>query len=166
MSSMFCYCLACKSGSEDKVARYLEKRFGYKAMAPVYQKREKKQGAWYIKKYPMMVGYVFFFSLEMCDRKSIARVDDVYKLLTYDDGSAELAGGDKTFAEWLYGMDGDIGISRVFMENQRIKVIEGPLLGYEGSILKIDRRKQSAMVRFKVGSVVRNVWLSYDLITS
>jgi transcriptional antiterminator NusG len=40
------------------------------------------------------------------------------------------------------------GISRVcFDENSRIVVMEGPLLGLEGKIIKVDKRKKRAKVK-------------------
>lgn len=166
MTDLFYYCLSCRTGSENDVARDLEQRLGYTAMTPVYQKKERKQGSWYIKRYPMMRGYVFFYSARTCEFRTVSMMHGVYRVLTYDDGTAELAGKDRSFAEWVYDFEGDIGISKVFMADQHIKVLEGPLSGYEGNIVKVDKRKESAMVRFTVGEITRDVWLSYELIAS
>lgn len=43
---------------------------------------------------------------------------------------------------------GLIEISKGFVENDKVKIVEGPLLGMEGVITKIDRRKGRAKVNF------------------
>ena len=43
---------------------------------------------------------------------------------------------------------GLIEISKAFVENERVRIEEGPLLGMEGTIERIDKRKGRAKVRF------------------
>ena len=49
-----------------------------------------------------------------------------------------------------------------FDENERIVVIEGPLKGIEGSIIKVDRRKQRARIQVDFAGGVHTMDLSFD----
>lgn len=60
-----------------------------------------------------------------------------------------------------------IGTSVVrFDENDRIVVVEGPLQGLEGNIIKVDRRKKRAKVQIDVKGYVHAFDLSFEDIGS
>ena len=44
-------------------------------------------------------------------------------------------------------INGEIGFSKVFKKGENVTVIDGPLKGLEGMIIKIDKRKGRAKVR-------------------
>ena len=48
------------------------------------------------------------------------------------------------------------------MEGDHIKIIDGPLADYEGMIKKVNKHRRSAMVEIKVGSHVKDVWMSFQ----
>jgi transcriptional antiterminator NusG len=51
-----------------------------------------------------------------------------------------------------------------FDENQKIKVIQGPLLGIEGFIIKVDRRKHRAKVRLTIAESVMTLDLAFEVL--
>jgi len=51
-----------------------------------------------------------------------------------------------------------------FDENQKIRVIQGPLQGIEGFIVKVDRRKQRAKVRLTIADSVMTLDLAYEVL--
>ncbi|MEN6363607.1 MAG: transcription termination/antitermination NusG family protein [Rectinema sp.] len=62
-------------------------------------------------------------------------------------------------------LGGKIGLSKVvFDENDRIKVLEGPLMGLEGRIIKVDRRKHRIKIRLDMYSDMILFDLGYDLV--
>lgn len=50
-----------------------------------------------------------------------------------------------------------------FDENQKIKVIEGPLQGIEGFIIKVDRRKHRAKVRLTIADSPMTLDLAFEI---
>ena len=61
------------------------------------------------------------------------------------------------------GLGPKIGSSLVkFDENDRIVVVEGPLKGIEGNIIKVDRRKQRAKIRVAFGGSSHTMDLSFE----
>ena len=57
------------------------------------------------------------------------------------------------------------GISRVFFdENSRIVVIEGPLVGLEGKIIKVDKRKKRAKVKLNLYDDSFTIDLAFEVI--
>jgi transcriptional antiterminator NusG len=54
----------------------------------------------------------------------------------------------------------------VFDENHRIRVVEGPLKGLEGLIVKVDRRKRRAKVRLELYENSHNVDFGFEVLES
>ena len=74
-----------------------------------------------------------------------------------------LAGKDLEIIRHFMGLGPKIGPSLVrFDENDRILVIEGPLKGFEGSIIKVDRRKQRAKIRVDFAGSSHTMDLSFE----
>lgn len=65
---------------------------------------------------------------------------------------------------WLvYG--GRVPVSLVtFDEHQRIRVVDGPLKGMEGNIIKVDRRKRRAKIQITLAASPMTLDLAFDLL--
>ena len=60
---------------------------------------------------------------------------------------------------------GEIGPSLVtFDENDRIEVLEGPLMGLEGCIKKVDKRKKRAKISVEFQNNTYTLDLSFDVL--
>ena len=64
----------------------------------------------------------------------------------------------------LTGENGTAGISVGVMENGKLKVIDGPLKGFEKYIVKIDRYKRKAWLKIKLFGEERRFNLSLSVI--
>ncbi len=101
---------------------------------------------------PVFPGYVFF----SCDQPEVQlqqvlrRTPGFIRFLRRQDGILHpLAESDRKLVSHLISGGDVAGLSKVtFDKNNRIKALSGPLQGYEGHIIKVDRRKQRAKVRF------------------
>lgn len=60
---------------------------------------------------------------------------------------------------------GIIDISEGFIEGDQIRIISGPLVGQEGNILRINRRKGTAILQMNIFNRVTEVSLGLDLIS-
>ncbi|MEE8441797.1 MAG: antiterminator LoaP [Spirochaetia bacterium] len=95
-------------------------------------------------------GYVFIDAEFISDRtyRSLKSIPGFYRFLESNDRIRPLAGRDEEVVAHFLKFGEIIGKSTVIMdENQRIRVLHGPLEGLEGMIVKVDKRKQRAKVR-------------------
>jgi transcriptional antiterminator NusG len=104
-------------------------------------------------KAPIFPGYVFV-ETEMDDdiqryQWAFRGVRGFFRFLRSNQNIAPLSGRDLTLVLHFIQKVGPLaGLSRVtFDENSRIVVIEGPLSGLEGKIIKVDRRKGRAKIK-------------------
>jgi transcriptional antiterminator NusG len=102
---------------------------------------------------PVFPGYIFVETNEGCGiepHKFLFRhARGFCRFLPSNKDIRELFGSDlETVGHFLFKVGPVAGKSRVFFdEQQRIVVKDGPLLGLEGKIIKVDRRKGRARVK-------------------
>ena len=166
---MNAYCVFCRSTYEEKIARYINKLYGgagVNAIAPVRILKERYRGVTKEVKKPLMQGYIFVFSNIKIEPRLISPVQDVIKLLRYQNGEYELAGPDLEYAEFISANNGVIGISDIICEGREVRVVSGPLEEYKGTIVKLDRRKQRVLLRVSLGGIERNISLSVNILSA
>lgn len=99
---------------------------------------------------PIFPGYIFL-ETDTFDQNlfsTIKRAPGFYRFLESNDRIRPLAGADLELVARFVRMGEIIGKSVVtFDENNRIRVMSGPLEGLEGRIVKVDKRKGRAKVR-------------------
>lgn len=59
---------------------------------------------------------------------------------------------------------GEIGISSYYKENDKIKIVSGPLFGFEGHIVSVNERKQRAKVKISFMGEIKEVELGVELV--
>ena len=165
----YVYCTACDAGSESALKRDLLRQFpGALALSPVFEREELKNGKWAAKTRPLLPGYVIIYSQTPIAPHEFYRCLRVNRLLGYPEQAHSeyaLTGEDLSFAQWVLSYEGRIGVSRAMIVGDKTEIIDGPLKRYEGEILKIDRRRRSALVAVNVGEMTKNVWLSFHWMT-
>ena len=95
-------------------------------------------------------GYVFIETEELTaeDYWSLRRVPGFYRFLRSNHNVQPLSEGDQRLLVHFLSFGEVVDKSKVvFTENQRIAVLEGPLKGLEGRIVKVDKRKGRAKVK-------------------
>jgi transcriptional antiterminator NusG len=104
---------------------------------------------------PVFPGYVFLKTEEISDTtyRSIKRVPGFYRFLESNTSIRPLNGEDLRLVTHFWRFGEVIGKSTVKLdEKSRIRVLNGPLEGLEGQIVKIDKRKQRAKVKLDLYS--------------
>lgn len=163
------YCIFCKTTFEDKTARHINILYGsagVRAIAPVRILKERNRGVTKEVKKPLMQGYIFIFSDIKIKPRLINTLDDVIKLLRYQNGEYELRGPDLEYAEFINANNGVIGISDIICEGREVNVLSGPLQEYKGTIVKLDRRKQRVLLRVTIGGIERDISLSVNILSA
>ena len=118
---------------------------------------------------PLFPGYIFL-ETDVVDEeifRTVKRLPRFYRFLERNDRIRALVGDDLQLVTHFVRHGDVIGKSTVtFDENSRIQVIDGPLAGLEGRIVKVDRRKQRAKVRLDLYQESFLVDFGFELLAS
>ena len=135
----------------------------------IYLTRElniRRKGIWRKELQPVFPSYIIMQTTQVIDAKTIQLLKaqpDFYHFLKSNTQITPLAGTDLEIIQHFLGLGPRIGPSLVrFDEDDRIVVIEGPLKGIEGSIIKVDRRKQRAKIRVDFAGSAHTMDLSFE----
>lgn len=177
-------CLFCRTGKEAAIARQLALAFpDARAVAPTKSRyRRTRQGA-VEEQVTLLPGYVFFeigggeagmarLLEDMRDGdglntgiRDFARSENVLRLLCYNDGDWRLHGADDRFAKMLLDADGNIGVSTAYFdENRRIRILDGFLKDYEGSIVRVNHKMKTVEVLVDFQDKRVSLKLGYELV--
>jgi transcriptional antiterminator NusG len=150
------YALQVRTRREDNFIERYKKESASEGAALYFPKRElreRKNGKTRTRLHPVFSGYVFLEINEGEDvakyRAAVEKTDGFFRFLHSNTNIAEISGRDLDIVlRFLKLKNATAGVSGVtFNENNRIVVIEGPLKGLEGNIVKLDRRKGRAKIR-------------------
>jgi len=171
------FCVNCMATKEDdvrdRINRLLAKALDdeFLVWLPKKEVKEKRGGKYEIAERPMFSGYLFLY-WEGSDEKCIPmfelkRIPGLTRILCYDDGSHALKGKDQDFARWLHMNGGFIRQSKVvYSEGQRIHICEGPLKGFDGNVIKVDRHHKRITLRFDIAGNISDVNFSVEFLDS
>lgn len=171
-------CLFCRVGCEERVVRELRRKEpDVRLIFPV--KLRYNRGKKACEKVPLFPGYVFFCTSTNKDLKQITSSRSVFRVLTYENAKSDrrfvvaqkeiaeenwkLIGSDKAIAEKLFSCNGEIGFSKAYYENDRIRIVEGFLKEYEGRITKVNHRMKTALVTIDFAGTSLKIWLGFEL---
>jgi transcriptional antiterminator NusG len=99
---------------------------------------------------------------------SFRRTDGFFRFLRSNQNILPLADRDlELVLHFIKQVDALAGKSKVvFDENSRISVIEGPLAGLEGKIIKVDKRKGRAKIRLDLYDDSFTIDLAFEMLES
>ena len=156
------------TGHEDNIKEKIEYALQDTTLKAVVPKRcimERKDGRWHEKIKPLFPGYILL-------QGAIATPE--YYLLKSVPGIIRFLKDNKDFyticpeeIEVINHLmcNGDlIGISTAYQQDDKIIIVEGPLLGKEGLIIAVDQRKGRARVKLSLLGDERTVDLSLRVI--
>lgn len=161
------YVFHVKTGKEDaikfEVKRSMLNAVGIvpteECIVPRRLMHERKSGKYKFVIRTLFPGYIFIkTNLNSKKYYDIKKIPGVIKLL----GEPNDDEMDRILA--LTSKDDLIGISKVLMNDSKVKVISGPLIGFEGRIMKIDSRKGRAKVNLSICDEPKIVELSVNVL--
>jgi transcriptional antiterminator NusG len=123
---------------------------GTKIFWPRRSLRIKRHGSWKNVISPIFPGYVFLETDEVGSELywALRRLPGFYRFLKSNRDICPMPEADARVLTRLLSMGEIVERSKAdFDENNRIRILEGPLRGLEGQIIKVDRRKGRAKVR-------------------
>ena len=138
---------------------------------PTKENRERKKGVEMTVTKPLFPGYLFIYwegdNELYFPQIDIRRTTNVMRFLRYDDGTTQLRGKDLEFAKWIHMHRGNIKRSKVvFKEGQKVHICEGPLLGFDGNVVKVDKHHKRITLSFELGGNTTLVNFSVDFLSN
>ena len=162
---MVAYCLFCDTMKCEAVAEAVERRYGWRAISPKIVQRKWVKGVAHEEPHTLLPGYIFVYVDAPIEYpRATFRLDHVIRLLGDKDVSYVLQRDDDKFARMILGCGGTVGILKAYREGDRVRLAEGALGGVEGEIIKLERRKARALIRYQFAGATCTTWVGYDLI--
>lgn len=116
---------------------------------------------------PMFPGYVFMSAEKISPAlfQVINHAPNFYHFLINNKDITPLTGKDLDYFHTLSKYGEVAGFSKVsFDTDDRIVILSGPLQGFTGNILRVDRRKQRVTVQIDMCGGISSFDLCYDLV--
>lgn len=160
------YALHVRTGEELDVKKAIEKKVGCMALVPQRTLKERKKGFWHKVTRTVFPGYVFIKTdMEPKTYYKISRIPSLISILGKD--REKFKGVEDIPEEEMQVVFrfADCSISDVYIEGEKVIVASGPLKGYEGQIVKIDKRRFRAKVNISLMGEPRLVELGINFIT-
>lgn len=162
------YALFVCTGEEDHVKERLQYKLkdrGLKIVVPKRKLRERKNGVWENKIRTLFPGYVLVNGcMDTEEYYSIKGTPGLISVLKDRSGILEIRDPEINVISRLICDNEIIGLSKVHIDNGRVIVVDGPLLGMDGLIESIDKRKGRVKVRLNFIGESRVVELSVSMI--
>ena len=114
----------------------------------------------------LLPSYVFFEAPSSMEPSAEFPRQNIIRVLSTDDGMWQLQGEDERFVKWVFQYDGLLGFSQAYKENDRIRIISGPLKDMEGKITRVDKRGKSGQVVLSFYGKEIAIWLGFELVES
>lgn len=162
----YCYCLFCETNKCKKAAFLLERNGIDRAFSPQIVKRQRKNGKNIDMLFDLLPGYVFAYHSERITEPSLLKTDGVIRILGSADDDYCLDGNDLSFANALLERNGVIDVMRILRVGDKVMLSEPLFFGVEGSVVKIDYRKQRAKVEFPFAGALCSTWVACEVVNS
>ena len=147
---------------------------GLQPYVPMYDARFRKAGKVLLERRRSMPGYVFIESpargkeFYLSVNQLIRRSERSLKLLRngvgYLDQYFEMNASEHDILKKLFNNERCIEMSQGFIEETAIEVTDGPLVGLEGLIKKVDRHKMEAIIEVEFMGAVREMTVGLEIV--
>ena len=166
------FAMQVMSGREDAFIELLKKTLPDQAIYNIKKKMPtRKMGKAINQVSCIFPGYLFFqFPEERLSAQLVSilrKTRHFMRILPANDNIKPLDDRDAEIIRQLLSFGREIGPSLVtFDEKKRIKVIKGPLMGLEGCIVKVNKRKRRAKIRLDMNDSPILFDLSFEILES
>jgi len=164
------YVLFVRGGYEQEINEFFNHE-GLASFIPMKDEIFIRQGKKTIVQKPLYKNYLFIESdlsqlqLSQLLKTYRQRKEGIIKLLTYEDEETPaLSTEERNFLEKLLNKNKVLETSTGYIENDKVVITEGPLLGYESSITKIDRHKRRATLSIDLCGRITEVNVSLEIL--
>lgn len=149
------YVMQVRTGTEENIRiqceRVIEKEVLERCFIPYYQQKKRFQGKWHIQENILFPGYVFLIAQNV--EKLAERLHSVIGLTKLIGTGNEIIPLNIEETQFLLRMGKEeqvVEMSTGIIENDKVKIQSGPLVGMEGYIKKVDRHKRKAILEIEM----------------
>lgn len=160
-----------KNGKEDMVHTQISNLLehlgytDYELLIPKRRLKEKHQGHFVEIVKKMFPGYILIRSDDPWNVfYKIRHFEHLYRFLNHDRQMEEIRLEEIANIVYMADDEGVIGISDIYVEEDRIVVTKGPLMNYDGCVKKVDRRNHRVKVLFMFNGESHYIDISVNLI--
>lgn len=145
------YVMQVRTGTEENIRlqcqRIIDKSILERCFIPYYQQKKRFQGEWHIQERILFPGYVFLIA-QNTDKlvDGLRNVIGLTKLIGTGREIVPLTEEEVVFLLRMGNEEQLVEMSTGIIENDKVKILKGPLVGMEGFIRKIDRHKRIALL--------------------
>ena len=172
------YTLFVMTGYEHAVASTISRSWridGLRPFVPMFDARFRKAGKVLSEKRRLIPGYIFIeselsgldFYLQV--KPHIVRTEKALKLLSYGDGHAdssfEMLEAEHSFLNEFLNNEQCVEMSHGYMKGTSVVVTDGPMVGHEGLIKKVNRHKMEATIEMFLLGSVREVTVGLEVVS-
>ena len=164
------YVIQVERRKEEEIATICRKQIAsdilIDSFVPKYKRLRKYQGKWHQEEAILFSGYVFLISDYINDVfQELKKIPDLTKLLgNFGDYISSLYEEEVNFLQ-TFSKDYVVDISSGYIEGDKIVIIDGPLMGYEGRIKKTDRHKRLAYLEVKMFDQITLVKVGLEVVS-
>ncbi|MFO8065061.1 MAG: antiterminator LoaP [Spirochaetota bacterium] len=147
------YVIQVETRNEHKFTRLARQRVDEDIRRILWPRRRltiRRRGRKHEELAPIFPGYVFVETEELSPENywALRRVPGFFRFLRSNHNVQPLSGADERLLVHFLSFGEIVDKSKVtFSEDARIEVLEGPLKGLEGRVVKVDKRKGRAKVK-------------------
>lgn len=170
---VYWYILYVRTGREEKVEQFLKKRMDtdvFIPFVPLHERLFKTSGTVKKEIKPLFPGYVFIESEVSCQEfiKIISILiytsHDIVCILRYSDTEFAMRESEKQMLLSLCNDSYCIESSSGIMEGDKIRLTDGPLIGCESIIKKVNRHKRQVWIEIEFMGDIRLVCVALQIV--
>ena len=162
-NGMDVYCLYVLYGLEVLIANKFNQKFPDLLSLPILKYQHKSvNGVKTIIQKPMLSNYVFLYLPKDMNVYDLKIDGSTFKILNPKNDDGKLVGYDLKYALRMLQAGGIVDMSKAIKENDRVKIVSGPLKEVEAKIRKMDPRNRNAKVVVDFMGRSTEIWLPFE----
>lgn len=165
------YVVQVRTGKEEEIKKKclftIDSSILIDCFIPITKKKKKYQGAWHLEDDILFKGYIFMIS-DHVDQlyTELKKIPDLTKLLGNDgENIYPIYPQEAMFIARFSNKNHVIDMSNGIIEKDKIIITDGPLVGLEGLITKIDRHKRIAYIDVELLGKLTRVKVGLEIIS-
>ena len=149
------YVIQVTTGKEEQILNMIKKygvqEYLKECFIPKYERRKKYLGQWHQEEAVLFPGYIFIISDEVEGLyQALKQVPQLTKLLGVGEKWTPMTKEDIAIIEALSGKERVVKHSEGYIVGSKVTITNGPLMGMEAMIRRIDRHKRMAWMEIEI----------------
>lgn len=164
------YVMQVTPGGENKTVQMcqhiVEDDYIEEIFVPEIEQMKRFKGEWHKVKKVMFPGYVFVSTHKELDLyENLKSVPTLTKILKTGEDITPVTPREEDFIKKLIGKEKIAEVSVGYIEGDKLIVTEGPLIGMEGLVKKIDRHKRITILQMEMFGNLTEVTMGLEVLS-